>query len=662
VKTYDSNAIYAQYLWPDEKPLDRWFRIKKYNVLSRLSHRASQSQVFFEALGQQEGELARVSEYALAKELWQSQRQLRAAILNNREGDPSLIRALAIVRELCSQMLGMRLHDVQMQGAMAMLMGRIAEMQTGEGKSLTAVPVAVIAAVAGFPIHIITVNEYLAERDTEEFAPVYNALGLECGLIRGDMSPQARSVEYRKAIVYCTNKDIAFDYLKDKIAFEHFNQRGRHLLAAVDDPEIATKKSVLAGLHFALIDEADSILADDAGTPLIISRAIEMAQQEDVYRCALSHARHLEEGTHFKLDRHHKLIVWSPRGESAVADIASELGGLWSGPLRARELLGKALSALYLYESGKEYAVHEDKVQIIDEYTGRRMPDRSWEGGLHQLIELKEGVDVTPPKETLAKTTYQKFFRRYWRIAGMSGTISEIADELNATYGVGARVIPTDKPLQRMELPPVVFASEQEKNHYLLIRIKEIHGSGQPILIGTRSIVESEQLSALLDEHSIVHRVLNAVQDKEEADIVAVAGQLGRVTVATNMAGRGTDIKLTEQTMSLGGLYVIATGIHDSRRIDRQLCGRCARQGDPGSYQLLCSFEDDIPQRFLSGLVQAIGRRTAAQSSSLGQRAAFALIRFSQSRAEKSNYLLRKDLMNTDDRLSRSLSFTGLLE
>jgi len=213
-----------------------------------------------------------------------------------------------------------------------------------------------------------------------------------------------------------------------------------------------------------------------------------------------------------------------------------------------------------------------------------------------------------------------------------------------------------------MELPPVVFASEQEKNHYLLIRIKEIHGSGQPILIGTRSIVESEQLSALLDEHSIVHRVLNAVQDKEEADIVAVAGQLGRVTVATNMAGRGTDIKLTEQTMSLGGLYVIATGIHDSRRIDRQLCGRCARQGDPGSYQLLCSFEDDIPQRFLSGLVQAIGRRTAAQSSSLGQRAAFALIRFSQSRAEKSNYLLRKDLMNTDDRLSRSLSFTGLLE
>lgn len=663
MQSYDPDTIYAQYRRADEKPFDRWFRVKSTKVKAiATAARTSRRKTFLAALNASEHQIDTLSDFELAREVWQCQPEIRRALVECDENSGALIQALACVRELSKRLLGMRHHDVQMLGALSLLMGRVAEMQTGEGKSLTAVPAAAIAAISGFPVHVITVNGYLAERDAAEFSPVFNALGLEVGLITEEMDPSERSVQYRKQVVYCTNKDVAFDYLKDQIAFEHFNRRSRHLLAAVCNPQQASRKTVLAGLFFALIDEADSVLLDEAGTPLVIARDVDSSQQLAVYSTAIELAKALEEGLHYRLDRDHKLVVWLPAGEFRIVEMAGSLGGIWSGPFRMRELLGRALTALFFYQSGHDYVVYEDKVQIIDAYTGRRMPDRSWEAGLHQLIEVKEGVELTTQRETLAKTTFQRFFRRYWRISGMSGTISEVAEEVDATYGMGAEPIPTNKPQKRVELAPQVFKNDRQKLAYLLSSVLSLAEQGRPVLIGTRSVAESDIIADILAGANIEHRVLNAVQDREEAEIVAQAGQLNRVTVATNMAGRGTDIKLSAESRSLGGLHVIATGIHDSRRIDRQLCGRCARQGDPGSYQLLCSFEDPLVRRFLSPTLLLFGEKIAGIEIAVANHAAYPLIRLAQRRAERANFLTRKDLMNTEDQMAKSLGFTGLIE
>ena len=662
MKTFDEQSLFLEYRWDKESPLDRWFRVKKDRALAFLTFTDNERELWIAQVAALEADLQGLADFDLAKRVWQSQRALRMALEEKNLNCPDLIQAIAVIRELSLRILGMRHHDVQLLGAAAMLMGRIAEMQTGEGKSLTALPTAVIAAIAGYPVHIITVNEYLAERDAKEFTVFFNALGLEVGLIQEDQSPEERRIEYRKSVVYLTNKDVAFDYLKDKIKFPYFEQRGRHLLSVVDNQSIAENSPVLAGLHFALIDEVDSVLTDEAGTPLIISRNCDGGNEELIYRQAMEFAVTLEQEVHFTIDHNHKLISWLPGGMTKLAEISSDLGGVWRGAFRARELMAKALSALYLYHPGKQYAVHEDKIQIIDEYTGRRMPDRSWEGGLHQFIEIKEGVELTPPRETLAKTTYQRFFRRYWRVAGMSGTVSEIADELNATYGLVTEVIPTHHPSKREQLSPHIFANNQQKNQYLLDSLVGKYKLGQPVLVGTRSIADSQALSRLLNEKGIEHKVLNAVQDLEEAEIVSQAGQLSQITVATNMAGRGTDIKLSAAVKQLGGLHVICSEPHDSRRIDRQLFGRCARQGDPGSYQLLCSFEDEIPCRFLSSTLIKLGQRLARINQPWSKRLVLALIWYAQARAEKRNYLMRYDLAQMDERINKSLGFTGIIE
>lgn len=661
VRSFDGNAIYSQFRWPEEKPLDRWARVQAASI-SRSWRRGAGREQFLAAVAEREQALEAQGDFELARLLWQSQRELRAALLAEDDNAPGLAVALAVLRILSRRLLGMRHHDVQVLAARELLMGRIAEMQTGEGKSLTGVPVAAIAAIAGFPVHVITVNEYLAGRDAGEFAPLYNALGLEVGLIESEATPDVRAVEYRKPVVYCTNKDVAFDYLKDRIGFEHFQRRGHHLLAGVNEPRLKQRRTVLPGLHFALVDEADSVLLDEAGTPLIIARESDSGQQEEVYREAIANARHLVEGEHYRLDRDHRVVVWTDAGKGEVARLAENLGGLWSGPFRSRELLGKALSALYLYERGRDYVVYDEQVQIIDAYTGRRMPDRSWQGGLHQMVEVKEGLDLTAQRETLAKTTFQKFFRRYWRVAGMSGTIAEVAQEIDATYGIGSTTIPTNCPVQRTTAPAAVFPCGESRLEAMATAVSEIHATGQPVLIGTRSVTESEQVSLLLEAASIPHQVLNAMQDAEEAEIVSRAGQLGQVTVATNMAGRGTDIKLTDATRALGGLYVMAAGIHDSRRIDRQLCGRSARQGDPGHYRLFVSFDDEIVRQYLPASLLALGTRLARRGTGPSRRVALALVRLAQRRAERSNRLVRRELMNSEERLSRSLGFAGIIE
>jgi len=652
MKSYKSNTLYPLYALPKEAWLDRWARVNKYRVEGwfRFDYQGDQ---FLNQARALEVAKKKLSNSELVKVIWLHQRELRLALQENSESDPYLIDALASLRELSLRILGMRHHDVQLLGARAILMGRIAEMQTGEGKSLTAVPVAVIAAVAGFPIHIITVNEYLASRDAHEFSKLYSVMGLTVGVINDEMSREERVREYRKQIVYCTNKSIAFDYIKDRIEFDFFDQKSQHNLYSLTKPE--QSKPLLRGLSFALIDEADSVLIDEARTPLIISKNVEWSDERQIYLTAYDFAVELLENKHFKVDRDHKSILWLSEGESELIEMARSLGGLWSGPIRCRELLSKALSAIHLYQNGKEYTVFEEKVQIIDEFTGRRMPDRTWEGGIHQFIELKENVELTPPRETIAQSTLYRFFEKYWRVSGMSGTINEVSNEVYSSFGVKTEVIPPHKISKRKELPMLIHKGREAKDHALVQLIKAVHLTGQPILIGTRSVSYSIEISGKLESAGITHQVLSALNDKEEADIISKAGYWNAVTVATNMAGRGTDIKLCKKARKAGGLHVIGTEIHESGRVDRQLFGRCARQGDPGSSHLICSFEDEIPQRFLSKALNMLGRKLCGVSPMC----ALWLIKYAQSRAEKSNYFIRKELLRMDETLSTSLSFAG---
>jgi len=652
MKLYKANTLYPIYALPKEAWLDRWARLQKYRVEGWFRFDRQRNQ-FLSQVSSLEVSKKKHSNAELVKGVWLHQRELRLALQNNSESDPYLIDALASLRELSLRILGMRHHDVQLLGARAILMGRIAEMQTGEGKSLTAVPVAVIAAVAGFPIHIITVNEYLASRDADEFSKLFGVMGLSVGVINDEVSREERVREYRKPIVYCTNKSIAFDYIKDRIEFNFFDQRSQHNLYRLTKTE--QSKSLLQGLSFTLIDEADSVLIDEARTPLIISKNVEWSDERQTYLTAYDFAVELHENKHFKVDRDHKSIFWLSEGESELIEMARSLGGLWSGPIRCRELLSKALSAIYLYQNGKEYTVFEEKVQIIDEFTGRRMPDRTWEGGIHQFIELKENVELTPPRETIAQSTLYRFFEKYWRVSGMSGTINEVSNEVYSSFGVKTEVIPPHEISKRKELPMLIHKNREAKDHALVQLIKTVHLTGQPLLIGTRSVSYSIEISEKLESAGITHQVLSALNDKEEADVISRAGHWNAVTVATNMAGRGTDIKLCEKARKAGGLHVIATEIHESGRVDRQLFGRSARQGDPGSSQLICSFEDEIPQRFLSKALNMLGRKLCGVSPMC----ALLLIKYAQRRAEKYNYFIRKELLRMDETLSTSLSFAG---
>jgi preprotein translocase subunit SecA len=570
---------------------------------------------------------------------------------------PELVaRSFALVREVSGRTVGMRHFDVQLQGGWVLLNGMIAEMETGEGKTLTATLPACTAALAGLPVHVITVNDYLTARDAETMRPVYAALGLGVGhVVNGQQQPERREM-YRRDVTYCTNKELTFDYLRDRIALGRGANRIQLSIERLAGGQGRAGQLVLRGLFFAIVDEADSVLIDEARTPLIISSRSDQAPEREMYETALQAAAQLKPGTDFVIDEKDRAVLLEDAGKTRLADIAPQLPGMFSGKRRREELVTQALTALHVFQRDRQYLVRDEKVQIIDEYTGRILPDRSWEQGLHQMVEAKEGVKLTSQQSSIARMTYQRFFKRYLWLAGMTGTAQEVAGELWTTYGLAVVKVSTNRTVQRQDLGEQVFPTQAEKWDAVVERIAEMHRAGRPVLVGTRSVGASEHLSERLAAAGLPHQLLNARQDKEEADVVAQAGLAGRITVATNMAGRGTDIKLGPGVRERGGLHVIATELHESRRIDRQLFGRCGRQGDPGSFEALCAFDDELLKAYLGAMVRGAA---GGAGGALPQVAVRRLLRLAQARAERANAAIRRALLTSDEKTGDMLAFSG---
>jgi len=573
---------------------------------------------------------------------------------------PELVaRSFAIVREAATRRLGMRHYDVQLYGGWVMLNGMIAEMETGEGKTLTATLTAATVALAGIPVHVVTVNDFLVARDAAWMEPLYHALGLKVGTITEDMDPERRRVAYARDITYCTNKQLVFDYLKDRLILGDESRRLHLRVEGLHSERPRSARLLLRGLCFAIVDEADSVLVDEARTPLVISRPGDIAGQERTFKDAVRVARQLRAERDFQIRARDRHIELTAAGRRRAAALTCDLGGVWSGTRRRETLMRQALSALHLFRLDKHYLVTDDKIQIVDEYTGRVMADRSWEGGLHQMIQAKEGCTITGRQETLARISYQRFFRRYLRLAGMTGTAHEVARELWSVYRLGVVRVPTNRPVRRRHAPDHVFATADDKWRAVVDCIREHHEAGRPVLVGTRSVAASEHLGELLAAAGLEHVVLNARQDQHEAEVVAQAGRHGRITVATNMAGRGTDIRLAPGVADAGGLHVLATERHEARRIDRQLFGRGGRQGDPGSYQALLSLEDELARDFWpDGLCRAAGA-AARRGRALPRWLGAPLVGIAQRAAERTHGRMRRELLRLDDNLGDMLAFSG---
>ena len=569
--------------------------------------------------------------------------------------DALVARAFALIRATAQLTLGKRHYDVQLAGGWVLLSGRVAEMETGEGKTLTATLAAATAALAGMPVHVVTVNDYLAQRDAEEMGVLYKALGLSVGCVTHHVSPHERRPQYDCDIVYCTNKDLTFDYLRDRLKLKGRPRPLRHAVHKVTGSGGDSGLN-LRGLHFAIVDEVDSVLVDEARTPLILSAETDDSAIERIYREALSLASQLEEGRDFVIEHQRTHIRITDDGKRRLGELAAGMRGMWTGPNRREEFVRQGLSALHLFQRDQQYLVVDGKVQIVDEFTGRVMPDRSWERGLHQMIEVKEGCEITGQRETLARISYQRFFRRYVRLSGMTGTAKEISGELWSVYRLKVMRVPTRRPVQRKIGQIQIFETAEQKWAAVLESIQREHAKQRPVLVGTRSVAASETLSALLAAAGLDHRLLNARQDKEEADIVALAGEPGRITVATNMAGRGTDIKLTPESLESGGLHVIVTELSEAGRVDRQLFGRCGRQGDPGSCELFASYEDEIITRYAKLAPGIAGKAPGKDLTGP------ALFRFAQRRAERIHAMMRQEVLEMDDYLGDMLAFAGRAE
>ncbi|MBC5785460.1 hypothetical protein H8N03_21115 [Ramlibacter sp. USB13] len=571
-------------------------------------------------------------------------------------------QAFALVREAAGRTIGQRHFATQLHGGYELLRGRLVEMATGEGKTFCATLPACAVALAGYPVHVITVNDYLARRDAEKMGPLYRFLGLDVGVVVQGMPRDERRQAYAAAITYATNKELAFDYLRDRVALQGKGTRLHQSVRRLAGHGPAQQGTVLRGLYYAIVDEADSVFVDEARTPLILSATVDAGEDAQHGREALDFARALAEGEHFACEGFERSIHLTDAGRERLDAFAADLDGPWTSVRGREELVQQALSALHLFRRDQHYVVVEGKVQIVDESTGRVMPDRSWERGLHQMIELKEGLEPTARRDTLARLTYQRLFRRYVHLSGMTGTGAEVAREIKVVYGLDTARVPLRKPSRRIDHGFAFVGTTARKWERVADAAEALAcGAGRPVLIGTRSVEASEQVSAVLRARGLPHALLNAKQDNEEAAVVALAGQPGRITVATNMAGRGTDIELGEGVAAAGGLHVILTEYHDSRRVDRQLVGRCARQGDPGSCQAIVSLEDEIFRLCAPRLAGAVARALQAGTRLPGPLLA-ALRRHAQHTAERRQHGIRMANLKQDRQLQKLLAFTGRSE
>jgi len=605
--------------------------------------------------------------------------ELREIFRRSRDNRSDLERAFALVREVAVRQIGESPFPVQIAGAFALESGCIVEMATGEGKTLTATMPATVAGWRGQGCHIITVNDYLAERDAEWMGRIYRFCGLSVAHIAQGMLTADRRAAYLADITYCTNKEVTADFLRDRLILGRLRGLSSTLLTKIARAgQSIIDRLVQRGLNFAIVDEADSVLVDEAITPLIISGPAPNPEQAEAFRQAADIVNNLNPDTDYRVNPRYREVELTNEGRARLADLAETFGNIWQGARRREEIATKALVAKELYSLDKQYVIDDGKVVIVDDFTGRLMPDRSWRDGLHQAVEAKEKLEITPPKDTYARISFQRFFRMYRKLSGMTGTASEAAAEFWQIYHLPVVVIPTNRPCIRKNLPDIVLPTRAAKWKRILLEIRRVHETGRPVLVGTRSVRDSEYISRLLSAGCLsaeadppkagmfnagvpplAHQVLNAVRHREEAQIVAGAGQTGRITVATNMAGRGTDIKLGRGVAKLGGLHVIASERNESARIDRQLFGRCARQGDPGSAQAIVSLEDEFVSRYAKNLVAYLKKRYAHATDGISSMTTRAVFRLTQLRAEKLALRQRKSVMRTDHWLEEQLSFTG---
>ena len=609
-------------------------------------------------------------------DLQQKTAQLRERLASGEPLDALLAPAFAIVREASKRVMGMRHFDVQMVGGMTLHRGRIAEMKTGEGKTLVATLAVYLNALTEKGVHVVTVNDYLARRDAEWMRPLYEFLGLSIGVIFSGQSGEEKRHAYQCDITYGTNNEFGFDYLRDNMAF-------------------SLEDKVQRGLHFAIVDEVDSILIDEARTPLIISGAVD--ENTDLYKVVNQLAQQLEKGEEsedddapvvgdFLVDEKQKQVELTEQGHNKVEELMRGEGllgdeeSLYAAQnLNLLQHMHSALRARYLYNRDVDYIVSEGQVVIVDEHTGRSMPGRRWSEGLHQAVEAKEGVTVQRESQTLASTTFQNYFRLYEKLAGMTGTADTEAFEFRQIYGLDVVVIPTNRPLARKDLNDLVYLSAEEKYEAIIKDVKTETEAGRPVLVGTASIETSEYLANLMREAGLAFNVLNAKQHQSEAEIIAQAGRPGAITIATNMAGRGTDIVLGgnweaesaklqnpsqeqvdalkaewqarhDAVLAAGGLHVVGSERHESRRIDNQLRGRAGRQGDPGSTRFFLSLEDSLMRLFGSDrvkrLMQALGLE---HGEAIEHKMVSNAVERAQKKVEGRNFDIRKQLLEYDD-------------
>ncbi len=571
--------------------------------------------------------------------------------LKARQGDSLnglLVEAFALVREAAKRTIKQRHYDVQLVGGAAIHYRCLAEMETGEGKTLVATLPAFLNALAGKGVHVVTVNDYLASRDAEWNTPVYQMLGMTVGTIQTGQPDPARRAAYACDITYGTSKEFGFDYLRDELKRLQIgtNERKSFEEAFLGRSSVGGDPPVQRGHFFAIVDEADSILIDEARTPLIIGANNQPTQEEAAaYLGADGLAATLVRIKDFKYDPAERKAELNAAGRRKVQVAAGHSSFVTLTVDGLYEYVERALRAQIAYLKDRDYVVFSGEIVIVDEFTGRMMPGRQWQDGLHQAIQAKERLEITLETITAARVTVQDFFLRYKKLAGMTGTAASDARELKRVYKVNVFKVPTNRPGRRAWEPDRVFSTESEKFLAVARQIVDWHRKGVPVLIGTRSIEKSERLSALLNAENIEHQILNAKNHEIEAQIVAQAGGPGKVTVATNMAGRGTDIKLSPEVAGQGGLHVIGTERHESRRIDRQLAGRCARQGDPGHCQFFVSLEDEILDAYGEKPAIRIRKRYAGKGE-LTSGPKRRLVLGAQARKERQHYRDRKLLMN----------------
>ena len=568
-----------------------------------------------------------------------------------------LAQGLAVVRELARRSLGMEPYPTQLLGAAGLLTGRLVEMQTGEGKSLTAALAATLAASGGAPVHVVTVNDYLAQRDAEEMSELYARAGLTVGSIVTGLSPDERRRQYARHITYCTGKELVFDYLKDRSSFGANVSEKRHQLSQWVN-EGAIDRPLLRGLHFAIVDEADSIFIDEARTPLILAVKVGPGANDSHFSAALMLAAQLDEGHHYMMDRRLRSVSLTVAGRQHITQASLSLGGEWGVRIAREHWVLQGLRAQHLFLRDQHYVVRDNKVEIVDENTGRVLPGRTWEQGLHQMIETKESCELSDRARTLARITYQRFFARYLRLSGMTGTAKEVRREIRKAYRLRTLIVPTHRPCQRVRWQGAVTRDAGAKWQLIASRIDSLVHEGRAVLAGTRSVQASEELSAVLRERGIPHRILNAREDAEEAALVRTAGEAGTVTVATNMAGRGTDIKLPQQVLARGGLHVLLSEHHESSRVDRQLFGRSARQGDAGSAEAVVAFDDALFVQFAPTLARMAATAPEGWPRQIMLRFTLA---YAQRRAEAQHRRARAEAVRADDQLTEMMSLSGRL-